>query len=271
MTYRSLWHRLEAVYGEGEAKAIARMVYEVRYGLSFSDLLLGRDAEADDGDLQQIAARLERHEPVQYVLGETRFCGHTFRTDRRALIPRPETEELCRWMLATPFGSLLDIGTGSGCIAVTMALACPEAQVEAWDLSAEALALAAENAEALHARVTFMQRDALATEREDAGRYDLIVSNPPYICRREAEAMEPHVLDYEPHQALFVPDDDPLRFYRAIARYGQTALRPQGHLYFEINPRFADDLCTMLRNAGFRDVTVRHDAFGKTRFIRCCL
>ncbi len=271
MTYSTLWHRLEKAYGEGEAKAIARLVYEVRYGLSFSDLLLGRDAAVDDSELEQMAERLERHEPVQYVLGEMLFCGHTFRTDQRALIPRPETEELCRWMLSTPFSRLLDIGTGSGCIAVTMALARPEAQVVAWDISPDALALAAENADALHAKVTFMQRDVLTLDGEDSGQYDLIVSNPPYICHKEAGAMEANVLDYEPHQALFVPDDDPLRFYCAIAHYGLTALRPQGLLFFEINPHYADDLCAMLRDTGYRDVTTRCDAFGKTRFIRCCL
>ncbi len=271
MTYRTLWQRLLTTYPEGEAKAIARLVYEVRYGLSFGDILLGRDAEADDGDLQQIALRLERHEPVQYVLGETMFCGHTFHTDRRALIPRPETEELCRWMLAAPFDSLLDIGTGSGCIAVTMALAQSEAQVVAWDISPDALALAAENADALRAKVTFLLRDALTPSHEDTERYDIIVSNPPYICQKEAEAMASNVLDYEPHQALFVPDSDPLRFYRAIARHGQTKLRPQGHLFFEINPLYAESLCAMLRDTGYRDVTTRCDAFGKIRFIRCRL
>ena len=271
MTYRTLWQGLLATYNEGEAKAIARLVYEVRYGLSLSDILLGRDAAVDDGELQQIAERLERHEPVQYVLGETRFCGHTFHTDPRALIPRPETEELCRWMQDTPFDHLLDIGTGSGCIAVTMALAQPEAQVTAWDISAEALALAAENADALHAKVSFLLRDALTASSTDSERYDIIVSNPPYICHQEAGMMESNVLDYEPHQALFVPDSEPLRFYRAIAHYARTALRPQGHLFFEINPHYADDLCAMLRATGFHEVTTRRDAFGKTRFIRCSL
>lgn len=269
MTYNTLCKQLALTYDESEAKAIARMVYEVRYGLSLTDICLGRDADIDDSDLKQVAERLKNHEPVQYVLGKTQFCGHTFHTDRRALIPRPETGELCQWMLSTPFSSLLDIGTGSGCIAITMALAQPKAQITAWDISPDALSLASENAQNLNAHVDFILRDALQNHEDDNQRYDIIVSNPPYICQNEAEAMEKNVLDYEPHTALFVPDSDPLRFYCAIARYALTALLPQGYLYFEINPLYADDLCTMLYNAGFSEVTPRSDAFGKIRFIRC--
>lgn len=269
MTYNTLCKQLALTYDEGEAKAIARLVYEVRYGLSLTDICLGRDADIDDSDLKQVTERLKNHEPVQYVLGKTQFCGHTFHTDRRALIPRPETEELCQWMLSTPFSSLLDIGTGSGCIAITMALAQPKAQITAWDISPDALSLASENAQNLNAHVDFILRDALQNHEDDNQRYDIIVSNPPYICQNEAEAMEKNVLDYEPHTALFVPDSDPLRFYCAIARYALTALLPQGYLYFEINPLYADDLCTMLHNAGFSEVTPRSDAFGKIRFIRC--
>lgn len=268
MNYHTLCQQLSQVYEPSEAKAIARMVYEVRYGLSLSDIYLGRDESVADDDLSEVAGRLLRHEPVQYVLGQNVFMGHTFRCDHRALIPRPETAELCEWALQRDYHHLLDIGTGTGCIAITMALARREAEVDAIDLSADALALAADNARELGATVCFMQRDALMLPDEDEPRYDIIISNPPYICQEEATSMEPNVMDYEPHQALFVPDTDPLLFYRPIARYGHSALMADGNLYFEINPRFADALCRMLTEMGYADVTPRNDAFGKVRFIR---
>lgn len=268
MTYRTLWQRLAAAYELQEAKAISRLVFETLYGLSLGDICAGRDEGVDHGELEAVAQRLESHEPVQYVLGQTIFMGRVFRCDHRALIPRPETEELCEWALQMPFRRLLDVGTGTGCIAITMALGAGGAQVDAIDLSADALVLASENAERLGARVRFVQRDALALHAEPEPLYDLIVSNPPYICREEAAAMEHNVLDHEPHAALFVPDNDPLLFYRAIANYGRSALTSQGHLFFEINPRFADALCDMLLRKGYVDVTPRSDAFGKTRFIK---
>ena len=279
MGYQELWHRLAKVYDKGEAKAVARMVYEVRYGLTLPDLLVGRDSEVPQDELEMLAARLERREPVQYVLGEAEFCGRRFGVEPGVLIPRPETEELCRWVIGSEKRkvtsdtySVLDIGTGSGCIAITLAAEMPEAKVTAWDVSDEALRIASENARRLNVPVTFEHYDildsSLITRHSSQPYYDFIVSNPPYICEREREAMEQNVLDYEPQTALFVPDDDPLLFYRAIARYGEGALKEDGWLYFEINPLYADELCQLLSTMSYHDVEAREDQYGKTRMIR---
>lgn len=293
MTYETLWHLLTPFYGEGEAKAIARMVYEVRYGLTFTDLCIGKDTQlsADDqAELEEIAQRLERHEPIQYVLGKAEFMGEWYDVEPGVLIPRPETEELVRWISLSPDPSpkregrhFLDIGTGSGCIAITLAAMYPEAKVTAWDISEKALEVARKNAKRLGVDVNFEQVDILSKsplylerlqvgERSsgmgDGGGFSLIVSNPPYICNKEREAMEQNVLDYEPHEALFVPDDDPLLFYRAIAEYGKKALKPDGWLYFEINPLYAESLREMLSTMSYHDIECKDDQYGKQRMIR---
>ena len=277
MTYHELWHQLAQIYDEGEAKAIARMVYEVRCGLSLADLYIGKDTQlsADDqAELQEIAQRLLRHEPVQYILGQTDFCGRTFKVTPHVLIPRPETAELCDWITTTAVDvrTCLDIGTGSGCIAITLAAHFPDAQVIAWDISADALSVARENADCHHVAVTFQQVDILSYPRTmrlmPPPPLNIIVSNPPYICRQEQAAMEANVLQYEPQGALFVPDDDPLLFYRAIARMAQQALQVDGWLYFEMNPSYAEELHQMLHEMGYRAIEVRNDQFGKQRMIR---
>ena len=273
MTYQQMWRRLAQVYDEGEAKAIARIVFEERYGLSFSDLLMGRDAEVPADETEQIVRRLERQEPVQYVLGRADFCGRSFRGTPAVLIPRPETEELCRWQMAegrwlmADGATILDIGTGSGCIAITLAAELPAAQVTAWDISAEALMVARQNAALHQVSVVFEQRDALHAPTDHA-RWDVIVSNPPYITDKEREAMEKNVLEHEPHQALFVPDDDPLLFYRAIARYGLQSLKSNGWLYFEINPLFADELAHLISMMSYHDIEIKADSYGKQRMLR---
>lgn len=282
MTYHELWRMLTSVYEAGEAQAVARMVYEVRFGLSLSDICIGKDSQLSaDGQtqLEEIAQRLLNQEPVQYVLGETTFAGRTFKVTPDVLIPRPETAELCNWLINTSSSlsgkRVLDIGTGSGCIAVTLALAWPEADVTGWDISAEALAVAQENAKNLGARVSFKQVDILkevlsSLPWEGAGETSchLIVSNPPYISAHEAAVMEHNVLDWEPHRALFVPDNDPLLFYNAIARYAQQALVPQGWLYFEINPLYADELNHLLSTMGYHNIEIKTDQYGKQRMIR---
>ena len=278
MTYETLWHLLTPLYGEGEAKAIARMVYEVRYGLTFTDLCIGKDTQlsADDqAELDEIAQRLERHEPIQYVLGKAEFMGKWYHVEPGVLIPRPETEELVRWKplpLPSPKGervNILDIGTGSGCIAITLAAMYPEAKVTAWDISEKALEVARKNAKRLAVNVNFEQVDILANSQQPkANSYDIIVSNPPYICNKEREAMEQNVLDYEPHEALFVPDDDPLLSYRAIAEYGNKALKSDGWLYFEINPLYAEPLRELLSTMSYHDLEIKNDQYGKQRFIR---
>lgn len=280
MNYQELWHRLSEVYDAGEAKALARMLYEVRYGLGLGDLLMGRDEGVPQDELEQLAVRLEHQEPIQYVLGQADFCGRTFKVSPAVLIPRPETEELCQWVVeevreqgrAAGEGlSVLDIGTGSGCIAVTLAAELPGARVRAWDISGEALLVARENARRNGVSVSFEHHDALHAATTEEPRTDLIVSNPPYICNRERTAMEANVLEHEPHTALFVPDDDPLLFYRAIALYGREALKPGGRLYFEINPVYRDPLDEMLRRMSYHDIATRTDQYGKQRMIRACL
>ena len=276
MTYNELWHLLAPLYGDGEAKAIARLVFEVRFGLSMSDICLGKDTQLsanNQTELKGIADRLLEQEPIQYVLGQADFCGRTLMVNEHVLIPRPETEELCRWI--TSQGDrhrvgLLDIGTGSGCIAITLAAEMPDAEVTAWDISAEALDVARENAKRTHVHVSFEQVDALNLPHSSflTSHFSLIVSNPPYICNKERASMEANVLEHEPHTALFVPDDDPLLFYRTIAQYGQTALEPGGWLYFEINPLYAQPLCDMLRMMSYHDIELNLDQYGKQRMIR---
>lgn len=274
MTYRELWSRLAPVYGEGEAKAITSLVLGVRFGMSVADALcgaVGALGEDDAAVLRRMFGRLEKGEPVQYVLGQADFCGRAFRVRPGVLIPRPETEELCSWVVSDCSGrcglSVLDIGTGSGCIAVTLALGMPGSRVTAWDISPVALAVAEENARLMGAGVTFVRQDALAADA--SGRaWDVIVSNPPYICDKEKTDMRSNVLGYEPHEALFVPDDSPLLFYRAIAAYASRSLRPGGRLYFEINPEYARDMEEMLRMAGFVGTETRTDMYGKERMVR---
>ena len=278
MNYQELWRRLAQVYDEGEAKAIARMVYEVCFNLTLSDLFIGKDTQLsanDQAELAEITQRLEQQEPVQYVLGQADFCGRTFLVNQHVLIPRPETEELCRWIISEfrdeslEFRdcSILDIGTGSGCIAITLAADLPKAEVTAWDISGEALQVARENAKRLHFNVIFELADALNTPL-DHERWDVIVSNPPYICNKERARIEANVLDHEPHTALFVPDDSPLLFYSAIAQYGLTALKTGGRLYFEINPLYAQELAEMLSMMSYHDIEIKNDTYGKQRMIR---
>jgi len=274
MTYEDFWLPLTTIYDAIEAKSIARMVFEVRYGLSWADLLAGKSESIDHSELEVIQAHLLSGEPVQYVLGEAEFSGRSFSVNKHVLIPRPETAELCRWIISSDSVSspqnILDIGTGSGCIAITLAAEINGAQVTAWDVSAEALRVATENARRNHVSIHFQQVDILQPLSIPSSPFDLIVSNPPYICNKEREAMEAHVLDHEPHVALFVPDDDPLRFYRAIARYGQQALKDGGWLYFEINPRYATPLAALLASMSYRDIEVKNDSYGKQRMVRAC-
>jgi release factor glutamine methyltransferase len=278
MTYNEMWRKLAQVYDEGEAKAVARMVYEVRYGLTLSDVYIGKDTQLSldhQAELEEITKRLMEHEPVQYILGLADFCGRQFHVEPGILIPRPETEHLCRLItkhVAIGFPTrttrtILDIGTGSGCIAITLALDIPDSEVTAWDISPIALRVAKGNAEQLGAQVNVVENDMLQQTYQVAPQWDLIVSNPPYICDSEAEQMEANVLDYEPEIALFVPDDDPLQFYVPIMNYAQSALHPGGELWLETNPLYEEIIEERLLELGF-NVTAHDDQFGKTRFIQ---
>lgn len=273
MTYRELWRTLEPLYGNGEARAITDYVLDVCFGLSKADILCGAVEEMTaekTAELNKIFNRLTKGEPVQYVLGRAEFSGRWFNVRPGVLIPRPETEELCAWITADSKASgsqkVLDIGTGSGCIAITLQLDMPESKVTAWDISADALDVARENAQQLGANVNFVKLDALNAKPE--GEWDVIVSNPPYICEKEKKDMAVNVLEHEPHTALFVPDADPLLFYRAITRLAVQTLSKGGRLYFEINPIYADDTCHMMRAEGMTAVELRSDMYGKQRMAK---
>lgn len=265
-----LWERLAGRYGEGEARAVVRYLLEVRFGLTMADILCGGLQQVPLVEIEELMSRLEAGEPVQYVAGKAEFAERLFAVSPAVLIPRPETALLCQWviddMAAMQGGHVLDIGTGSGCIAVTLSLALSQVSVEAWDVSADALVVANENNRLLGAQVTFRQEDALCPPVRQG--LDVVVSNPPYICERERNAMEEHVLLHEPGLALFVPDDDPLRFYRAIAEFSERSLGPDGRLYFEINPVYAESLAILLQEKGFTDIHFKEDQFGKVRFVR---
>lgn len=347
MTYNQLWKRLTVIYNEHEAQAIVRTVLDALFGMSLTDICLGKVTQlsADDTTrLEKIMQRLEKSEPVQYVLGSEWFAGRLFDVAPGVLIPRPETEDLVKWacdeakekekednskeergkeekevskkreapkkeeqplssplkeekegvrkgkdaskkeeqLLSSlfknnkevskkgeeaPHPSILDIGTGSGCIAITIALTLPQARVTAWDISTDALAIAAGNAHRLGASVRFEHQDALSAP-DDEERWDVIVSNPPYICDRERADMSDNVLSYEPELALFVPDSDPLLFYRAIARYASKALKPGGRLLFETNTAYAHEVAQAMANEGFTAIEVRNDCFGKPRMVK---
>lgn len=273
MTYRELWSMLEPLYGKGEARAVADYVLDVCFGLSKADILCGavEEMKPEDTDrLRNIFSRLTVGEPVQYVLGRAEFCGRWFDVRPGVLIPRPETEELCAWITADSKEldrpKVLDIGTGSGCIAITLQLDMPESRVTAWDISPDALDVARHNAQRLGAPVNFRRHDALSAMPE--GEWDVIVSNPPYICEKEKKDMAVNVLEHEPHTALFVPDADPLLFYRAITRLAVQTLSKGGRLYFEINPIYADDTCRMMRAEGMEAVELRSDMYGKQRMAK---
>lgn len=294
MTYHDICQRLTPMYGPQEAKAMTRMLLEDLFSLSFADILCGATEHLSDADtlrLQQSVDRLLDAEPLQYVTGTAFFCGHPFHVAPGVLIPRPETE----WIVDTAVNlvmssapRILDIGTGSGCIAtsISLALADRHCHTEAWDISEDALRIAADNAERLGADVKFRRRDALRLEEDfpaeenqggaealsdtnaAAESWDIIVSNPPYICNREAADMHANVLRHEPHLALFVPDTDPLLFYRAIARYAMRSLRKGGWLLFECNTLYAHDTAQMALDMGFATSVVEDDCFGKPRFVK---
>lgn len=294
MTYHDICQRLTPLYGPQEAKAMTRMLLEDLFSLSFADILCGATEHLSDADtlrLQQSVDRLLDAEPLQYVTGTAFFCGHPFHVAPGVLIPRPETE----WIVDTAVNlvtssapRILDIGTGSGCIAtsISLALADKHCYTEAWDISEDALRIATDNAERLGAEVKFRRRDALRLEEDfpaeenqggaealsdtnaAAESWNIIVSNPPYICNREAADMHANVLRHEPHLALFVPDTDPLLFYRAIARYAMRSLRKGGWLLFECNTLYAHDTAQMASDMGFATSVVEDDCFGKPRFVK---
>ena len=243
-------------------------------GATPTDLVVNGDRTVEPptlGRIYDIVARIISGEPVQYAVGSARFYGIDFTVTPDVLIPRPETEGLVDMIVSQWSGRddlrVLDCGTGSGCIAIALARNLPFSAIDAIDISNAALKVAEENSRRLKTSVGFYRRDILKLTPPDAPLYDIIVSNPPYIARDEAAAMDDRVLGYEPADALFVPDDNPLIFYRAISAYAVKALKAGGRLYFEINPRFRDAMTAMLADDGFTDIDTRRDYLGRYRFV----
>lgn len=272
MTIRQTIHLIrdavEPLYGMHEAEAIARMVVGNRLNFNLSQLVAHYDEECEIGGVEQLIAELRQGRPVQYVLGKAEFCERVFNVREGVLIPRPETEELV-YRIAESAKSgvrILDIGTGSGAIAISLAKMVEGAKITAVDISAEALKIARENAKQLGAEIEFIEADALG-DLSHLGEFDIIVSNPPYIPQSDIATMRRNVVDYEPHSALFVPDDDPLKFYRAIARSGRTMLTANGILWFEIYEKLGSEMCAMLKAEGYTRCGIEQDANLKERIV----
>lgn len=253
-----------------EAQAMIRIICEDVFNYDQVDMALRQESELPEfaqGRISDIIARLRRHEPLQYIIGSALFHGHRFKVNPAVLIPRPETEQLVDLIIdENPASDLrvLDMGTGSGCIAISLARALKFPTVDAFDISRDAVAVARENAALLKVKVRLFESDMLSPQ--PSATYDIIVSNPPYICWSEREAMDPNVKDYEPGQALFVPDNDPLLFYKAIAPYAARSLERGGRLYLEINRRFGNEVKRLLEDNGFNEVRIIDDAYGNPRF-----
>ncbi len=273
--FQLIQQRLLPLMDAAEAGQQAYWLLESLYGKSRSDIIMDRPLPLNQQDreqLEEMLKRLEQHEPIQYVLGEAPFYEHTFKVSPAVLIPRPETEELvhliCQRHAREQSLHLLDIGTGSGCIAISLALCLPGAEVSAVDISSAALEVARENARLLGATIHFFEQDILQGLPSGLSQPDIIVSNPPYVRELEKSLMKPNVMDWEPHTALFVEDTDPLLFYRRISRLATTQLKEKGWLYFEINEAYGAQVADMLKADGFREVGVLQDLQGKDRMVQ---
>jgi release factor glutamine methyltransferase len=267
--------KLSALYPLQECRSMARLYFEATLGFTATDFLLRSDyllTEAEQGDFDNALARLSQGEPIQYVLGKAWFMDLLFDVAPGVLIPRPETEELVHWVaseMTNKKAQLLDIGTGSGCIAVSLAHLLPMAAVSAWDVSQAALAIASANALRNNCSVSFNLVDVLAyCPKANYMRFDAIVSNPPYVTESEKGAMHTNVVAFEPHLALFVGNDDPLLFYRTIAKLGPFMLERNGCLFFEINEHFGPQTVDMLGDLGYGAIELRDDINGKHRMVK---
>ena len=267
---------LRGYYPDAEALSLAKMILVEVFGFSTLELYGGKDKEISGNclhELHEMLSRLKKNEPIQYIIGVEHFCGMTFEVDRNVLIPRPETRELVEWIVQDwsrkEACRILDIGTGSGCIAISLAKQIEGAKVEAWDISEGALQVARRNCARNDAEVLLNRKDVLAALPEGMS-YDVIVSNPPYICEKEKVDMDANVLDWEPEGALFVPDADPLLFYRKIAELGVSMLAEGGSLYFEINRAYGEQTVDMLVSLGYGNIELRKDSWGNDRMIKAC-
>ena len=265
---------LRGYYSDSEALALAKMLLVEVFGFSTLELYGGKDKEFSEKHrsvLAEMIRRLQKNEPIQYIIGIESFCGLTFEVNSNVLIPRPETQELVSWIVedcrADEAVRILDVGTGSGCIPVSLAKQLPKAEVESWDISEGALEVASRNCERNGVKVLLRQKDVLNAAPEGVF-YDVIVSNPPYIADKEKVDMEANVLDWEPSLALFVPDEDPLLFYRKIALLGREMLKEGGSLYFEINRAYGQETSLMLSELGYNQIELKKDSWGNDRMIK---
>lgn len=268
-------NELESLYQKTEVKAFVRLILEHVCGLNYTQQILLKDEHLKDAqkhEIRNIVKRLKTYEPVQYILGETEFAGMRLLVNPAVLIPRPETEELVQWIDETGISSksdVLDVGSGTGCIALAISKLIPDISVHAVDISEDALDVARNNAELNGLDVNFLQADILNWEQYDWKKYGAIVSNPPYVRVSEKERMKANVLQYEPGNALFVPDSDPLIFYRCISELAEHSLEHNGWLFFEINESLGDEMKELVEQYGFNMVEVRKDLSGKDRMLRC--
>lgn len=268
-----IYDELSGYYTQSEVSALTRIIATEMLGVAQMTYFLKDDVTLkaeQEAMLFNAIERLKKQEPIQYIQGYSDFCGLRFKVTPATLIPRPETSELVEWIASEYSGNIvniLDIGTGSGCIAISLAHKLPESNVTAWDISTAALAVAAENSRNNGTEVAFEQVDILSYEPKSA-QFDIIVSNPPYIKENEKSAMHNNVLDWEPHTALFVPDSDPLLFYRTIAEKGLTLLKPGSTLYFEINRAHGTETMKMLADYGYTDIELRKDFADNDRMIK---
>ncbi len=267
--------KLSPIYSPEEAESLSRLILEHVTGFSRLQLHLHQSDRLSEPKIMQIGEilnRLATHEPIQYILGEADFYGLKFSVTPAVLIPRAETEELVDWIISEEketCKSLLDIGTGSGCIPIAIDRHATIGKIEGWDISAEALEIARQNALLNDSGVQFSLQDIFDTSNiPESAKWDVIVSNPPYVLTEESALMEQNVVGFEPHLALFVPDNDPLLFYRTIARFAAAHLQPHGMLYFEINERMGERTSELLREQGFSEILTRKDLQGKERMIR---
>lgn len=262
-------------YTREEAAMLCFLSVQYRFQWTRAGFLLHKQeiiSDADKAYFLEILSQLKASRPIQYILGETDFYGRKFRVNPAVLIPRPETEELVKWVLdsvSMPNPSILDIGTGSGCIAISLKIEIPEAEVFAVDISADALALAQENAALHKATVRFIEKNVLFMKSTDlVNTFDVVVSNPPYIALAEKDSMKDNVLANEPHLALFVPNTNPLIFYERIASIAQEKLNLGGFLFFEINERFGKEVLELLVKKGFKHIELRQDLGCKDRMVK---
>lgn len=274
-TIQHINSELGALYPKTEIQGFVRIIFGAVLNFSYTDIVLQKNEVLEVADVEKIkriVERLKTFEPIQYILGETEFYDLKLKVNRATLIPRPETEELVHWITKTPLqtgAKILDIGTGSGCIPLALKYTLPHLRISAVDISKGALKIAKENADTNHLEVHFFQVDILNWQKYSWGKYDVIVSNPPYVRECEKAQMDNNVLEYEPENALFVDDNNPLVFYKTIAEFAKGQLLENGYLFFEINENLGNEMIALVKGLGFREIELRKDLNNKNRMLKC--